>query len=102
MTMLGVSMATMDGMDKKSVERGPCAQHKQDICKTIRDRMVSTQASQFHMGDYQQSIPLHFPLNVVLDIPKHIAFSFASTTWEIAFHSVFKLPLTLSFSVLRI
>ena len=102
MTIHGSSMATMDGMNGESVQKGPCAQHKQDVCKTVRDRMLSTQASQFKAGDYQQPVPLLLALGLVIDIPRHIAFSFASTTWEIAFHSAFKLPLSLSFSVLRI
>jgi hypothetical protein len=32
-------------MDDRTVERGPCSDHKQDICKSVRDRMVSRQVS---------------------------------------------------------
>ena len=102
MAMHGTSTATTDGMNEKSVERGPCSQHKQDICKTVRDRMLSTQASTPKAADYQEPVPLLLPLNLASDVPKHIDFSFAFTRWVIAFHSVFKLPLSLSFSVLRI
>jgi hypothetical protein len=102
MALHGRSMATTDGMNERSVERGPCSQHKQDVCKTVRDRMLSTQASTPKTADYQQPVPLLLPLNLVIDVSKHIDFSFASTRWVIAFHSVFKLPLSLSFSVLRI
>lgn len=102
MAMHGNSMATTDGMNEKSVERGPCSQHKQDICKTVRDRMISIQPSLSKAGDYLQPAPLLLPLSLMIDFPKHIAFSLASTKSEIAFHSVFKLPLPLSFSVLRI
>ncbi len=102
MAMHRSSMATTDGMNEKTVERGPCSQHKQDICKTVRDRMISIQPSLSKAGDYQQPAPLLLPLSLMIDIPKHIAFSLAFTKSEIAFHSVFKLPLTLSFSVLRI
>ena len=102
MAMHGISTATTDGMNEESVERGPCSQHKQDICKTVRDRMLSTQASTAKAADYQQPVPLFLPLNLASDVPKHIDFSFPSTKWMIAFHSVFKLPLSLSFSVLRI
>ena len=98
----GRSMATTDGMNEKSVERGPCSQHKQDICKTVRDRMVSIQPSLSNAGDYQQPAPLRLPLSLMIDVPKHIALSFLSLMREIAFHPVFKLPLSLSFSVLRI
>ena len=100
--MHGSSMTATDGMNEKSVERGPCAEHKQDICKSVRDRMLSIQPSPYKAVDVQQPVPLLLPLNLVIDVPKHIDFSLASTTWEIAFHSVFKLPLSLSFSVLRI
>jgi hypothetical protein len=101
MAMHGRSMATTDGMDGGSVERGPCAQHKQDICKSVRDRMLSIQPSPYKSADSQQPIIVFLPLNFIIDIPKHIALS-PSIKWELAFHSVFKLPLSLSFSVLRI
>jgi hypothetical protein len=102
MAMHGRSMATTDGMNERAVERGPCSKHKQDICKSVRDRMLSLQPSLSKAGDYQQSFPLILPLNLAIEIPKHVTFSSASVMWQIAFHSVFKLPLTLSFSVLRI
>jgi hypothetical protein len=102
MAMQSSSMATTDGMNEKSVERGPCSQHKQDICKTVRDRMISIQPSPYKPADSQQPIVAFLPPNLIIDSPKHIAFSFASIRWEIAFHSVFKLPLPLSFLVLRI
>lgn len=46
--------AAMDNMDKGMVERGPCSEHKQDICKSVRHRMLSSQAS-----SYQVETPLH-------------------------------------------
>ncbi|HEY2920992.1 MAG TPA: hypothetical protein VGK77_18575, partial [Candidatus Binatia bacterium] len=81
MAMQSSSMATTDGMNEKSVERGPCSQHKQDICKTVRDRMLSTQASTPKAADYQQPVLLLLPLNLVIDVPKHIDFAFVSTRW---------------------
>ena len=101
MAMHGTSMP-MDGTNGGAVERGPCADHKQDICKSVRDRMVSVQPSPSKVEDYQQFAPLILPLNFVIAVPKHIAFRPPSVRWEIAFHSVFKLPLSLSFSALRI
>jgi hypothetical protein len=102
MAMHGSSMSTTDGMNEKSVERGPCSKHKQDICKSVRDRMLSVQPSSSKAGDYQHPAFLRLPLDLVIKIPKHIALSFVSLKWQIAFHSIFKLPLPLSFSVLRI
>lgn len=104
---VGMVMAThgtsmpVDGRNGGAVERGPCADHKQDICKSVRDRMLSVQLSPSKVEDYQQFAPI-LPLNFVIAFPKHIAFRPPSLRWEIAFHSVFKLPLSLSFSVLRI
>ncbi len=81
MALQSSSMETMDGMS---------------------NRMLSIQPSPSKAGDYQQPILLLLPLNLAIDIPKHISSSSASVAWEIAFHSVFKIPLPLSFSVLRI
>lgn len=102
MAMHGRSMATTDGMNGGSVERGPCAKHKQDICKSVRDRMLSVQPSSSRAGDYQQLASLVIPSNLVIDVLKHPPLSSGTLRWEIAFHSVFKLPLHLFFSVLRI
>ena len=32
-------------MDGEKVERGPCSDHKQDICKSVRNRMITVQVS---------------------------------------------------------
>jgi len=89
-------------MDDMATEGGPCKNEKQDICKFVRDRMLSLQASPYKAADVQQPILLLLPIPLSIDVQKHIAFSSSSAAWEIAFHSVFKLPLSLSFSVLRI
>jgi hypothetical protein len=100
---LQVSSAdSMNGMNGRTIERGPCAEHKQDVCKSVRDRMLSIQPSPSKAADSQQPIILFLPLNLIIDIPKHIAFSFGSLTWQTAFHAVFKLPLPFSLRVLRI
>ena len=101
-TLHDSSMSGMDGMHGGMVQRGPCNQHKQDICKSVRNRMLSIQPSSYKADDVQQPIILLLPINAIIDIPKHLALSSVSAGWEIAFHSVFKLPLHLSFSVLRI
>lgn len=90
-----------DDMSAESVERGPCAQHKQDICKSVRVRMISTQPSLSKAGDYQEPAPVFLTVDLVIDTLKHPPLSWA-LKWDIAFHSVFKLPLTLFLSVLRI
>jgi hypothetical protein len=98
---LGVMQMTFMSapMDDRAVERGPCDKHKQDVCKSVRDRMLSIQPYKI---DVEQPILLLLPPNLVIGLPKHIASLSAPVGWEADFHSVFKLPLHLSFSVLRI
>ena len=92
--------ASMD--EGGAVERGPCSKHRQDICKSVRERMLSIQPSSYKAIDVQQPLILLLPHDPVINIPKLIAFSSSSVAWEIALHSVFKIPLYLSSSVLRI
>ena len=102
MAMHGSSIKNTHDMGAESVKRGPCAQHKQDICKSVRDRMISTQPSFAKAGDYQEPAPLVLPCDLVIDTPNDTPLSFGPPKWDIAFHSVFKLPLPLFLSVLRI
>jgi hypothetical protein len=88
-------------MGHKTVERGPCAEHKQDVCKSVRERMLSIHPSFHKLNDSQQPIFLA-PLSVMIDIPKHLTLLPDALMWQTAFHSVFKLPLPLFLSVLRI
>ena len=96
-----MSMATTDDMNQKSVERDPCAQHKQDVCKSIRDRLLSLQPSLYKL-DPAQHVIIAPPSNPATEITSHIAAPFGSLRWQTAFHSVFKLPLRISLSVFRI
>ena len=100
--MPGSTMPTTSGESEKSVERGPCAQHKQDICKSIRDRMISSQPSLFKERDDRPPAPQLFLLSLVIENPSQLAFLALTVRRKIAFNSVFKLPLPLSLSVLRI
>ena len=102
MAMHDTSMATTDGMNQKSVERDPCAQHKQDVCKSIRDRLLSVQPSLYKLDPAQESIVILLPSNPAIEISSHIAAPVGSLRWQTAFHSVFKLPLRISLSVFRI
>ena len=101
MPLHGSSMGTTDGMTGGSVEKGPCAEHKQDICKTVRDRMLSIQPS-LYRSDVQQPFLMPLPAALPVGIPTHIVSAVRPMTWQTDFHSVFKLPLSLSLSVLRI
>lgn len=96
------SAHSMSGMNERTIERGPCAEHKQDICKSVRERLLSIQPSPSKTADSQQQIIPFLPLNVIIDIPKQMAFSSDSVDLKTAFHGVFKLPLPYSLRVLRI
>ena len=72
------SMNGMDGMNKGMIERGPCANHKQGICKSVRDRLLSIQPSPSKAGEDQAPLLLMLPLNLVIDIQKHIGSPSAS------------------------
>jgi hypothetical protein len=104
MAMPGTTMAmtTTDDMGDAALARDPCTQHKQDVCKSIRDRLLSIQPSLYKVDPAQQSIVILLPDHLVAKIPSDIAVPFSSLTWQTAFHSVFKLPLPLSLSVLRL
>jgi hypothetical protein len=98
-----IQVSTMSAsMEDMATEGSPCKNEKQDVCKFVRESMLSIQPSSHKAADVQQPILLLLPIPLSIDVPKHIAFSSSSAAWEIAFHSVFKLPLSLSFSVLRI
>ena len=96
-----MAMAT-DAMDDGAFQRDPCAQHRQDVCKSVRDRLLSVQPSLYKLDPAQQPIAILLPSNPASEIPRGAVASFGSLGWQTAFHSVFKLPLPLSLSVLRI
>jgi len=88
-------------MDDEGLKRGPCADAKQDICKSVRNRMLSIQSS-FSSVDVPRPILVCLPVILAVGIPTHNASSHGSIKWQTDFHSVFKLPLRLSTSVFRI
>jgi len=96
------SMDNMAGMAGGMIERGPCADHKQDICKSVRDRMLSIRPSPYKLVDLQQPIVAFFPFNLAIDKADQTTFASRSVEWETTFHAVFKLPLPYSLRVLRI
>jgi hypothetical protein len=87
-----------DGMPQEA----PCGQQKQEICDFVRDSMQSIQPSPYQAAAFQQSILHLHPVPLSIGISDHTVFPSHSAVWEIAFHSVFKIPLSLSSSVLRI
>ncbi len=92
------SMST--AMDHEPMNRGPCNDHRQDICKSVRDQMLSIQASSplakvaVHISTILQSAYFDVPLLVNL-LP-------ATGPPGVVLHSVFKLSFLFSNQVLRI
>ena len=100
----GLSLFQMDAqhssMGDEGVKRGPCAEHKQDICRSVRDRMRSTQPAAFKAPDAQ---PLWgFPSPLVFESFEEMVLPPYPFDLETFYHPVFKLSLPFSFRVLRI
>jgi hypothetical protein len=74
----------------------PCNQHKEDLCKSVRDSILSIQPSVSKAEVSQPVLPIES------ESPTQVGFSPLFPVIERALHPVFKLPLTFSFLVLRI
>jgi hypothetical protein len=87
-------------MDHSAMERGPCSNHKQDICKSVRYQMLSLKASiavteiVLHLSTVLQSMPVEIPL-LLNSLP-------TAGPPGVFFHSIFRSPLLFSSQVLRI
>jgi len=79
----------------------PCNQHKEDVCKSVRDSILSIQPSVSKAVVSQQSV-LPIQLSIESESPTQVTFSPLFPVIERAFHPVFKLSLSLSYLVLRI
>jgi len=77
----------------------PCDRHKDDVCKSVRDSILSIQPSVSKAEISQQRV-----LSIALSTegPTQVVFSPLAPVTESAIHPVFRLPLTLSYRVLRI
>jgi hypothetical protein len=87
-------------MDHSGMERGPCSKQKQDICKSVRDQMLSLKASSsvpdivLHLSTVLQSMHVQAPLLINL-------LSSAGPP-GVVFRPVLKLSFPFSNQVLRI
>jgi len=79
----------------------PCNQHKEDVCKSVRDSILSIQPS-VSKPDVSQQPVLPIQLSIESESPTQLGFSPLFPVIERAFHPVFKLSLSLSYLVLRI
>ena len=88
-----MNMGTSDGF--------PCGKEKPDICKSVRDSILSIQPS-VSKPDISQQPVLPIQLSIESEDPTQVGFAPLFPVIERAFHPVFKLSLTLSYLVLRI
>jgi hypothetical protein len=79
----------------------PCNQHKDDVCKSVRDSILSIQPS-VSGPDVSQQPVLPIQHSIESEGPTQVGFSPLFPVIERAFHPVFKLSLSLSYLVLRI
>ena len=77
----------------------PCSKEKRDICQSVRDSILSVKPSISVASNPQQTVP---PLQLSIDSPIQIVSSPVAPIIAVSFHPVFKLPLTVSYLVLRI
>jgi len=77
----------------------PCSKEKGDICQSVRDSILSVKPVISTADNPQQTIPW---LQLLIESPIQIVSSPLVPVIESVFHPVFKLPLTLSYLVLRI
>ncbi len=94
------SMNGMDEMNGGMVQRGPCSEQRHDICKSVRNRMLSVQPSVSKAEAFLQAVVLPVPL--LVETVEQVVFSPAPFELELFYHPVFKLSLPFSFLVLRI
>jgi hypothetical protein len=89
-----------NSMQQGTVERGPCAEHKHDICQSVRARMLSTQISLSKADDARPLLVA--PLPLVIDVIEQTVLPSGPLDLKVFYHPVFKLSLPLSLLVLRI
>ena len=77
----------------------PCSKEKADVCQSVRDSILSVKPSILAVDYLQQSVP---PLQLSVESPTLLVSSPVAPIIRVSFHPVFKLPLTLSYLVLRI
>ena len=92
---IAIQNTAMDG----DMAGGPCSGQKKDICKSVRDSILSIQPSVSQAETSQQPV---VPFPFFNESPTQAVISPLSHVIDSPFHPVFKLPLTLSNLVLRI
>ena len=77
----------------------PCGEQKTDICKSVRDSILCVKPS---VSEAVNPRPTLTSVQLSVDSPALLVFSPVAPVIEGAYHPVFKVPLTVSYLVLRI
>jgi len=77
----------------------PCSKEKGDSCQSVRDSILSVKPSISAADNPQQTVS---PTQLPVENPIQRISSPVASLSGVAFHPVFKIPLTLSYLVLRI
>lgn len=83
-------------MNMGTSDDSPCGKEKPDTCKSVRDSMLSVKPS---VAGPEQTVT---PLQLLIESPFVLISTPITRVIEVSFHPVFKLPLSLSYLVLRI
>ena len=86
-------------MNTGADDKPPCSKEKEDICKSVRDSLLSVKPSILAPDDPQQTAA---PLELAVKSPTRPVSVPVAPLPGVAFHPVFKLPLIVSYLVLRI
>ena len=95
--LASIGIAPHSGSMNSKVERGPCGEHKQDMCQSVRERTLSVQAS-LPATELSPWSPPAFSW----EIPLLVNGAGDHLLLDAAYHPFFKLPLIYSYLVLRI
>jgi hypothetical protein len=77
----------------------PCSKEKGDVCQSVRDSILSVKPSISAADNPQQTL---LPLQLSVENLTQVVSPSVASVIGVSFHPVFKLPLTLSYLVLRI
>lgn len=86
-------------MKAPPADSSPCGKEKPDICKSVRDTRLSVKPSVLGLDSPEQTVPQPA---ISFVSPVLLATSPVDFVIKIGSHAVFKLPLTVSYRVLRI
>jgi hypothetical protein len=86
-------------MNMGAGDNTPCGKEKGDICQSVRDSILCIKPSLSAADNPQQTVPL---LQLSIESPTLLVSSSVAPAIGVAFHPVFKLPLRVSYLVLRI